>query len=86
MWITSANVSYYKPGTSMEDNIHLYVRPPQHADGFYTVEDAARNVLACGRTIEEIAIGWRRIDADKVIAEKLVRQSHGSSDQLLRLN
>jgi pyrimidine deaminase RibD-like protein len=81
-----ANVSYYKPGTSMEDNIYLYVRPPQYADGFYTVEDAAKNVLACGRTIEEIAIEWHRIDADKVIAEKLVRQSHGGSNQLLRLN
>jgi hypothetical protein len=81
-----ANVSYYKPGTSMEDNIYLYVRPPQYADGFYTVEDAAKNVLACGRTIEEIAIEWHRIDADKVIVEKLVRQSHGGSNQLLRLN
>jgi len=42
--------------------------------------------LACGRTIEEIAIEWHRIDGDKVIAEKLVRQSHGGSNQLLRLN
>jgi pyrimidine deaminase RibD-like protein len=80
-----ANVSYYKPGTPMEDNIHLYVRPPQYADGLYTVEDAAKNVLACGHTIEEIAIQWRRIDAEKVIAEKLVRQGHGCSNQLLRL-
>jgi pyrimidine deaminase RibD-like protein len=81
-----ANVSYHKPGTSMEDNIHLYIRPPQYADDFYTIEEAAKNVLACGRTIEEIAIEWHRIDVEKVIAEKLVRQGHGQSNQLLRLN
>src|SRR5258708_20800639 len=52
-----ANASYYKPGTSMEDNLHLYVRPPKDAaDGFFTVEDAKKNVLAYGRTIEEIAV------------------------------
>lgn len=81
-----ANVSYYKPGTSMEDNIHLYVRPPKDADGFYTVEDAKKNVLAYGRTIEEIAVEWRKIDADKVIAENLVRQTHGGSNRLLLFN
>jgi hypothetical protein len=80
-----ANVSYYKLGTSMEDNIHLFVRPPKHADGFFTVEDAARNVLAYGRTLEEIAIEWHRIDDQKVIVEKLVRQSVGSSSQPLNL-
>jgi hypothetical protein len=51
-----ANVSYYKLGTSMLDNIHMFVRPPKDAGGFYTVEDAAKNVLAHGRTPEEIAI------------------------------
>ena len=79
-----ANVSYYKIGTSMQDNTHLFVRPPKDC-GFYTVEDAAKNVLAHGRTIEEIALEWHKIDRQKVIAEKLVRQSHGSSNQLLNL-
>ena len=82
-----ANASYYKPGTSMEDNLHLYVRPPKDpADSFFTVEDAKKNVLACGRTIEEIAVEWRKIDADKVIAAKLVRQTHGGSNRLLLFN
>jgi len=78
-----ANVSYYKLGTSMQDNIHLFVRPPKDAGGFYTIEDAANNVLAHGRTLEEIAIEWHRIDDQKVIVEKLVRQSAGSSSRLL---
>jgi pyrimidine deaminase RibD-like protein len=78
-----ANVSYYKLGTSMQDNIHLFVRPPKDAGGFYTIEDAAKNVLAHGRTLEEIAIEWHRIDDQKVIVEKLVRQSAGSSNRLL---
>lgn len=65
-----ANASYYKPGTSMTDNIHLYVRPPKDADGFLTVEDAVKNVLAYGRTIEEIAVEWHKIDRQKVIVEK----------------
>jgi pyrimidine deaminase RibD-like protein len=52
-----ANASYYKPGTSMEDNLHLYVRPPKDpADDFFTVEHVKKNVLAYGRTIEEIAV------------------------------
>ena len=79
-----ANASYYKPGTSMEDNLHLYVRPPKDADGFFTVEDAKKNVLACGRTLEEIAVEWHKIDAHKVIIEKSVRQTHGTSNQLFR--
>jgi pyrimidine deaminase RibD-like protein len=82
-----ANVSYNKPGTSMLDNIHLYVRPPKDADGFYTIEDAAKNVLAHGRTLEEIAVEWRRIDTQKVLVEKLDRQGNGnaSGSQLLSL-
>jgi pyrimidine deaminase RibD-like protein len=80
-----ANVSYYKLGTSMADNTHFFVRPPKDAGGFYTVEDAARNVLAHGRTIEEIAVEWHKIDDKQVIVEKLVRQSHGSSHRLLNL-
>ncbi len=57
-----ANVSYYKPGTSMMENIHLVVRSPKDAGGFYTIEDAVKNVLAHGRTLEEIGVEWRRID------------------------
>jgi pyrimidine deaminase RibD-like protein len=80
-----ANVSYYKPGTSMQDNINLVVRPPKYAGGFYTIEDAARNVLAYGRTLEEIGVEWRQIDTRKVLVEKMVRQGHGngSGSQLL---
>ena len=80
-----ANASYYKPGTPMTDNIHLFVRPPKEVGGFFTVEDASKKVLAHGRTIEEIGVEWRRIDTQKVIVEKLVRQGHGSSSQLLNL-
>jgi len=80
-----ANASYYEPGTSMLDNIHLVVRPPKDAGGFYTIEDAAKNVLAHGRTLEEIGVEWRRIDTQKVLVEKLVRQGYGngSGSQLL---
>jgi len=77
-----ANVSYYKLGTSMQDNTHFFVRPPKEAGGFFTVEDAVKNVLAHGRTIEEIAIEWHKMDDQKVIVEKLVRQSYGSSHRL----
>jgi pyrimidine deaminase RibD-like protein len=80
-----ANVSYYKPGTSMADNTHFFVRPPWTDGGFFTVEDALKNVLAYGRTIEDIAIEWHAIDDRKRIVEKLVRQSAGSSDQRLNL-
>jgi hypothetical protein len=77
-----ANVSYYKPGTSMADNTHMFVRPPKEAGGLFTVEDTDKNVLAYGRTPEETAIEWHRIDDNKVIVEKLVRQSYGSSNRL----
>jgi pyrimidine deaminase RibD-like protein len=80
-----ADVSYYKPGTSMTDNIHLYVRPPKDAGGFYTIEDNAKNVLASGRTLEEIAVKWHQIDDQKVIVEKMVRVGSGSSNRLLGL-
>lgn len=81
-----ANVSYYKPGTSMLDNIHLFVRPPKDAGGFYTIEDAARNVLAYGRTLEEIGVEWRRIDTQKQLVEKLERQGHRNSSGSQLLN
>ena len=82
-----ANASYYKLGTSMADNIHLFVRPPRSGDGFYTIEDIAKNVLAYGRTLEEISVEWRRIDTQKVIVEKLVRQTYAnhSGNPLLNL-
>ena len=80
-----AHVSYHKPGTSMQDNLFLVVRPPKDVGGFYTIEDAAKNVLAYGRTLEEIGVEWRRIDTQKVIVEKRVRQSAGGSSQLLNL-
>jgi pyrimidine deaminase RibD-like protein len=80
-----ASVSYYKPGTSMLDNIHLFVRPPKEDGGFFTVEDANKTVLAHGRSLEEIAFEWRKIDGQKVIVEKLVRQGFGGSHRLLNL-
>ena len=82
-----ANASYYKPGTSMQDNLFMYVRPPKDAGGFYTIEDAAKNVLAHGRTLEEIAVEWRQIDTQRAVVEKLVRQGWGNSSgsQLLNL-
>ena len=80
-----ATVSYYKLGTSMEDNTHFFVRPPKDSDGFFTVEDAAKNVVAHGRTIEDIAIEWHKMDNHKVIVEKLARQGSGSSHRLLNL-
>jgi pyrimidine deaminase RibD-like protein len=80
-----ATVSYYKLGTSMADNTHFFVRPPKDANGFFTVEDAAKTVLAHARTLEEIAIEWHRMDDQKRIVEKLIRQTAGSSNQLLSL-
>jgi hypothetical protein len=80
-----ANVSYYKPGTPMTDNIHLFVRPPKDAGGFFTIEDAIRTVLAWGGTLQDIAVKWHQIDDQKVIVEGLQRQSSGSSHRLLTL-
>ena len=80
-----ADVSYYNPGTSMADNMHLYVRPPKNEGGFFTIEDAAKTVLAWGRTLQDIAVKWRQIDGQKVIAEGLQRQGSGSSHRLLNL-
>jgi pyrimidine deaminase RibD-like protein len=80
-----ASVSYYKLGTSMADNTHFFVRPPKEAGGFFTVEDALKNVISHGRTLDEIAIEWHKMDAQKRIVDKLVRQSAGSSHQLLNL-
>jgi pyrimidine deaminase RibD-like protein len=74
-----ANVSYYKSGTPMEDNIHLFVRAPKNAGGFFTIEDAANNVLAWGRTLEDIAVKWRQIDVHKTIVEGLQRQLQGAA-------
>jgi pyrimidine deaminase RibD-like protein len=71
-----ATVSYYKPGISMADNIHLYVRPPKNDGGFFTIEDAAKNVLAWGRTLQDISVKWHQIDTQKVFVEG--RQRHNS--------
>jgi pyrimidine deaminase RibD-like protein len=81
-----AYVSYYKLGTSMQDNIHLFVRPSKEAGGIFTIEDAAKNVLAHGRNIEEIGVEWHRIDTQKVLVEKLVRQGYGNSSGSPLLN
>jgi pyrimidine deaminase RibD-like protein len=81
-----ANASYYKPGTSMRDNIRLVVRPPREVGvGFYTVEDMDKTVLAFARTLEKIGVEWCRIDTQKVIIEKRIRQTSGSSNPLLNL-
>lgn len=80
-----ANVSYYKLGTPMSDNTHFFVRPPKNADGLFTVEDAVKNVISYGRTLDEIAIAWHGMDDRKRIVEKLVRQNAGSSHPLLNL-
>ncbi len=81
-----ASVSYNKPGTSMQENITLFVRPPKDVEGFYTVEDAARSVLDYAQTPEQISVKWRRIDNEKVIEEKLVRQGHRNNSGDPRLN
>jgi pyrimidine deaminase RibD-like protein len=81
-----ADAQYYIPGTSITDKIHLIVRPPKDAHGFFTVEDNAYNVLAYARTLEEIAVKWRQIDIQKVIVEKMRRVGSGSTDQRLGLS
>src|SRR5258707_484005 len=80
-----ASVSYNKPGTPMTDNIYLYLRPPNSSDGFFTIEDAAKAVLAWGRTLQDIAVKWHQIDDQKAIVEGLHRQNSGSSHRLLTL-
>jgi len=81
-----ASVSYHKRGTSMQDNITLFVRPPRDDGGFYTIEDAARNVLDYAQTVEKISVKWRQIDNEKVIEEKLDRQNHRNTSGDPRLN
>jgi pyrimidine deaminase RibD-like protein len=81
-----ATVSYNKPGTPMTDNIHLFVRPPRNADGFYTIEDMSKNVLAWGKTVDEIAHEWIKLQTQKVIVEKLKSQGGlVGGDQRLKL-
>ena len=70
----------------MEDNIRLFVRAPQNADGLFTIEDAANNVLAWARTLEGIAAKWRQMDVHKTVLEGLQRQTSGSSRRLLELS
>lgn len=80
-----ANVRYYKPGTSMMDSIFLVVKPPKDGDGFFTIEDTAKNVLACGRTIADIAVEWRGIYTQRVIRENMRYYGGASSNPLLNL-
>jgi pyrimidine deaminase RibD-like protein len=80
-----ASAQYYKPGTSMADNIFPVVKPPTDDAGFYTIEDNAKKVLACGRTIADIAVEWRAIYTQKVIIERLRWIGGSSSNQLLSL-
>jgi pyrimidine deaminase RibD-like protein len=80
-----ADVSYYKLGTPVEENTHFFVRPPKDGGVFYTIEDVNKNVLAHGRSIEEIALEWHKMDKYKVIMDKLVRQGSGSSHRFLNL-
>jgi hypothetical protein len=80
-----ANVRYYKPGTSMMGSIFLVVKPPKDGDGFFTIENTAKNVLACGRTIADIAVEWRGIYTQRVIKEKMRYDGGGSSNPLLNL-
>jgi pyrimidine deaminase RibD-like protein len=80
-----ATVTYYKPGTSMADNTNFSVRPPDHSDRPFTVEDASRNVLASGRTPQEISVEWKRMDTRRVVVEGLIRQTVYSSHRLLSL-
>jgi pyrimidine deaminase RibD-like protein len=79
-------VSYRKPGTSMEDAVRLFVRPPKDVGGFFTIEDADKNVLAHGRTLQEIGVEWRNIDTQKVLIEKLLRRDYGNSSGSQLLN
>jgi pyrimidine deaminase RibD-like protein len=81
-----AHASYHKPGTSIEDNILLVVRPPKDGGGFFTIEDAAKNVLAYGRNLEEVGVEWHRIDTHKRFVEKLNRQAYGNSSGSQLLN
>jgi pyrimidine deaminase RibD-like protein len=74
-----ANVTYYKPGSSMSNNIRLFVRPSKDPDGFFTIEDNDRNVLAHGKTLEEIGVEWNRINTQKRLVEKLVRQGFANN-------
>ena len=81
-----AYASSYQPGTSMADNIRLFVRPPKDGGGFYTIEDDGKNVLAFDRTLEEIGVKWRVIDAKKVFVDKFKRQGTYVGAQFLNLS
>jgi pyrimidine deaminase RibD-like protein len=78
-----SGASYHKQGTPIMDAIHLYVRPPKHDGGYFTIEDNDKNVLACGRTLEEIAVEWHAIDTKKRVVEKMQRVGGHNSDQRL---
>jgi diaminohydroxyphosphoribosylaminopyrimidine deaminase / 5-amino-6-(5-phosphoribosylamino)uracil reductase len=78
-----AGASYRKPGTPIEETIHLHVRPPKHDGGYYTIEDNDKNVLDYARTFDEIAAKWHAIDTQKRIMKKMQRVGGYNSDQRL---
>jgi pyrimidine deaminase RibD-like protein len=80
-----AGVEYYMPGTSMEANLRFYVRPPDGADKPHTIEDASRKVVLLAKTLPEIAVEYRAMDARKIAIEGFKRQTSFSSHQLLSL-
>jgi pyrimidine deaminase RibD-like protein len=81
----AAYVIYYKPGTSMADNISFFIRLPDGAGRPYTLEDASKNVLASAKTVQDISVDWKSFDARKVGPEGYKRQNVFSSDPLLSL-
>lgn len=80
-----ATARYYKPETSMMDSIFLVVKPPKDGDGFFTIEDTAKNVLACSRTLADIAVEWRGIYTQRLVKERMRYDGGGSSNPLLSL-
>jgi hypothetical protein len=78
-----SGASYRKPGTPIEETLHLHVRPPKHDGGYYTIEDNNNNVLDYARTFDEIAAKWHAIDTQKRIMEKMQRVGGYNSDQRL---
>lgn len=77
-----AGASYRKPGTPIENTLHLHVRPPKHDGGYYTIQDNDKNVLDYSRNRDEITAKWHAIDTQKRIIDKMQRvSSYNNSDQ-----
>jgi len=81
----AAYVIYYKPGTSMADNISFFVRTPDGPGRPYTLEDSSKNVLASAKTVQDISVEWKSFDARKAGVEGYKRQNVFSSHPLLTL-